>query len=136
MSFAKRVKSSVKEAIKFIGDFENTALQLAAEQNYDYVICGHIHRAQMRTEEVKGKKITYLNSGDWVESLTALEYKWGQWSIYEYEESDYQFTSPRLQVKESRKKDISEEDEDVVLGNISTHEIFEQIVQRSAGGKL
>lgn len=135
MSFAKRVKASVKEAIKFIGDFEDTAIQLAAEQKYDYVVCGHIHRAQMRTEEVKGKTVTYLNSGDWVESLTALEYKWGQWSIYEYEESDYQYTSPRLQVKERKSRRV-EEDEEMALGDISTQDIFEQIVQRSAGGKV
>jgi UDP-2,3-diacylglucosamine pyrophosphatase LpxH len=87
MSFAKKVKSAVKKAVKFIADFEDTAIRMAADQQYDYVVCGHIHKAQMRTEEVKGKKVIYLNSGDWVESLTALEYKWGQWSIYEYDES-------------------------------------------------
>ena len=133
MSFAKRVKSSVKEAIKFISDFEDTAIQLAAEQQYDYVICGHIHRAQMRSEEVKGRKVTYLNSGDWVESLTALEYKWGQWSIYEYEESDYQYVNPRLKVK-TKKSGLEEDDEEIALGNISSQEIFQQIVQRPAGG--
>jgi UDP-2,3-diacylglucosamine pyrophosphatase LpxH len=104
MSFAKKVKHQVKEAVKFIGDFENTAIQLAAEEDYDYVICGHIHRPQMRLVEVNGKTITYLNSGGWVENLTALEYQWGRWSIYEYDEVDYEFLSPRLQVKEVLEK--------------------------------
>lgn len=89
MSFAKKVKDRVKKAVKYISDFEETAIRLAAEEDFDYVICGHIHKPQMRTVEVKGKKVTYLNSGDWVESLTALEYQWGRWSIYEYEESNY-----------------------------------------------
>lgn len=89
MSFAKKVKDRVKKAVKYISDFEETAIRLAAEEDFDYVICGHIHKPQMRTVEVKGKKVNYLNSGDWVESLTALEYQWGRWSIYEYEESNY-----------------------------------------------
>ena len=113
MSFAKRVKSSVKEAIKFIGDFEDTAIQLAAENNYDYVVCGHIHRAQMRSQEVNGHRVTYLNSGDWVESLTALEYKWGRWSIYEYDEADYQYVNPKLRVKEVQDYSDEQDAEDV-----------------------
>ena len=132
MSFAKKVKSSVKKAVKFIADFEDTAIRMAADQQYDYVVCGHIHKAQMRMEEVKDKKVIYLNSGDWVESLTALEYKWGQWSIYEYDESDYQYISPRLKVKNVNNQP-DEEEEDYTLGNISTEEIFHQIVQRQAG---
>ena len=83
MSLAGKVKNTVKEAVKFIGDFENTAIRLAFEQGFDYVICGHIHRPQMRTVEQKNASVTYLNSGDWIENLTALEYKWGKWSIYE-----------------------------------------------------
>ncbi len=122
MSFAKRVKYSVKEAVKFIGDFEETAIRLAAEEQYDYVICGHIHRPQMRSMEIKGRKVVYLNSGDWVESLTALEYKWGCWSIYEYDEVDYQIVSPRLQVKESHPGDQREDT------------LFKQIIKGKASG--
>lgn len=125
MSFAKRVKHRVKEAVKFISDFENTALQLAAEQNYDYVICGHIHRPQMRVEEVQGKKITYFNAGDWVESLTALEYKWGRWSMYEYDEADYQLVNPKLAVKE-----VQEDEDDGPESSPSIEEIFQQILKK------
>ncbi|TAF49330.1 MAG: UDP-2,3-diacylglucosamine diphosphatase, partial [Sphingobacteriia bacterium] len=42
MSFSKRIKNSVKQAVSWIGDFEQTAAELAIEKNYDYVICGHI----------------------------------------------------------------------------------------------
>lgn len=128
MSFAKRVKDSVKEAIKFISDFENTAIQLAAEKGYDYVICGHIHKPQMRSAEAKGRKIIYLNAGDWVENLTALEYQWGRWSIYEYDESDYDPTNPRLHIPEQQVNEKEENDEEVLL---SVESLFRQIVEQS-----
>lgn len=108
MSFAKKVKYKVKEAVKFIGNFEETAIKLAAEQGYDYVICGHIHRPTMRVDEQFGKKIIYLNSGDWVENLTALEYQWGRWSIYEYDQTDYDQLSSLLRVKEDEKEAMNE----------------------------
>ncbi len=130
MSFAKKVKSSVKEAIKFVNDFEDTAIQMAAEQGYDYVICGHIHRAQMRTVDTKDKRIVYLNSGDWVESLTALEYKWGQWSLYEYDETDYEHINPRLRVETAEAHDDDEPETEY-----SPEIIFQQIVQRAQTGE-
>ncbi len=123
MSFAKRVKNSVKEAVKFIGDFEDTAIQLAADEGYDYVVCGHIHRPQMRSVNVEDKKVTYLNSGDWVENLTALEYKWGRWSIYEYDEADYDYINPKLFVKE-----VQGEEEDVDAA-ITPEALYQQIVR-------
>lgn len=89
MSFAHKVKYRVKEAIKFIHDFEETAIRLAAEHDYDYVICGHIHQPVIRTVNHDQKTVCYMNSGDWVENLTALEYRWGQWSLYEYHELDF-----------------------------------------------
>ena len=85
MSFSKRIKSSFKDAVKFINDFENTAADLAIDKGYTYVICGHIHQPEMREIRTDKGMVTYLNSGDWVESLTALEYHKGKWSIYRYE---------------------------------------------------
>ncbi len=46
MSFSKKVKNGVKKAVSWIGDFEQTAAELAIEKKYDYVICGHIHQPQ------------------------------------------------------------------------------------------
>lgn len=89
-SLSKKIKNSVKKAVKFISDFEDTAATLAVDQKYDYVICGHIHQPQMREVETKNGKTMYLNSGDWVENCTALEYNKGKWSLYQHDLSTSQ----------------------------------------------
>ena len=91
MSFSQKIKGRVKEAVKFINHFEQTAADLAVDKHYDYVICGHIHHAEIREIKATDKpgSVLYLNSGDWVESLTSLEYRNGQWSIYKYNPEDY-----------------------------------------------
>jgi UDP-2,3-diacylglucosamine pyrophosphatase LpxH len=81
-SMSKKIKNSVKKALKYIADFEQTASELAIEYGYDYVICGHIHQPQFREVYSKKGSVTYLNSGDWVENLTALEYQNQKWTIY------------------------------------------------------
>lgn len=83
-SLSKRIKSSVKRAVKYIQDFESVASDLAIENGYDYVICGHIHQPKMLVKENKIGQTTYLNSGDWVENFTALEYQFKRWKIYNY----------------------------------------------------
>ena len=85
MSFSKKIKQGVKRAVKFIGDFEQVASDLAIDNQYDYVVCGHIHQPSIREVSNKKGSVTYLNSGDWVENLTSLEYKNGAWSIYQHE---------------------------------------------------
>lgn len=88
-SFSKKIKASVKKAVKHISDFEKTATELAIENKYDYVICGHIHEPKMVYKETKNGSTLYLNSGDWVENLTALEYNKKRWKLYNYSESNY-----------------------------------------------
>lgn len=83
-SLSKKIKNSVKGAIKYINDFEKVASDLAIENGYDYVICGHIHQPKMQIIENKSGKTTYLNSGDWIENFTALEYQFKRWKIYNY----------------------------------------------------
>ncbi len=85
MSFSQKIKAKFKDAVKFINSFEQTAAELAIEKGYDYVVCGHIHHAEMRPIITEKGQVTYLNSGDWVESLTALEYVNCQWEIFNYE---------------------------------------------------
>jgi UDP-2,3-diacylglucosamine pyrophosphatase LpxH len=85
-SFSKRVKDSVKSAVKFVNDFETTVADIAIDKGYQYVICGHIHQPVIKEMETAKGGITYLNSGDWIENLTALEYNDGAWSIYKYAE--------------------------------------------------
>lgn len=83
-SLSKKIKNSVKGAVKYISDFENVVSDLAIEKGYDYVVCGHIHQPKMLIKENKHGKTTYLNSGDWVENFTALEYQFKRWKIYNY----------------------------------------------------
>lgn len=82
MSFSKKVKNSVKKAVAWIGNFEQTAAELAIENKYDYVACGHIHQPQKKLVYTNKGNVTYLNSGDWVENCTALEYENGDWNIH------------------------------------------------------
>ena len=86
ISFSKKIKNSVKKAIAFINNFENIVAELAIEKNYDYVICGHIHQPEKRVIETEKGKVTYLNSGDWIENLSALEYNNKEWTIFYYNE--------------------------------------------------
>lgn len=88
-SFSKKIKAGVKKAVKHISDFEETATELAIEKEYDYVICGHIHEPKMIRKENKNGSTMYLNSGDWVENLTALEYNKKRWKLFHYSETDY-----------------------------------------------
>lgn len=87
-SFSKKIKNNVKKAVKFIGDFELTASELAIDNHYDYVICGHIHQPQIREVVTKKGSCTYLNSGDWIENLSALEYNEKEWKIFYYEDQE------------------------------------------------
>ncbi|MFE3849230.1 UDP-2,3-diacylglucosamine diphosphatase [Flavobacterium sp. LB3P45] len=88
-SFSKKIKVGVKKVVKQISDFEKTATELAIEKKYDYVICGHIHEPKMVLKENKNGSTMYLNSGDWVENLTALEYNKKRWKLYHYAETNY-----------------------------------------------
>ena len=83
-SLSQKTKSGVKGAIKYISDFENVAIDLAIENGYDYVVCGHIHQPKILTKKNKNGETTYLNSGDWIENFTALEYQFKRWKIYNY----------------------------------------------------
>jgi UDP-2,3-diacylglucosamine pyrophosphatase LpxH len=86
VSMSKRIKNGVKSAIKFINNFEQVAADIAIENKFDYVICGHIHQPEIKKISTSKGSVTYLNSGDWVENLTALEYNKGEWSLYRFEE--------------------------------------------------
>lgn len=88
ISLSKKVKDSVKSAVKFINNFETTAADIAIENGYDYVICGHIHQPEIKHIQTEKGEVLYLNSGDWVENLTALEYDGVEWRIYRYFEDE------------------------------------------------
>ena len=83
-SLSSRVKSSVKGAVKYVSDFEEISCNHAIAQGYDVVANGHIHQPMIRKYENEDGLVLYLNSGDWVENLTALEYNVGKWEIYHH----------------------------------------------------
>ena len=93
VSFSKKIMESVNKAVKRINDFETTAAEIAIEKKYDYVICGHIHQPQVRSVTNKNGTVTYLNSGDWIEHLTALEYCYSKWNIYHYDAAQFDFVT-------------------------------------------
>lgn len=88
VSLSKKIKNGVKGAVKFINKFESTVCEIAAENKYKYVICGHIHQPEIRTVVTENGAVIYMNSGDWIENLTSLEYTDGKWSIYKYFEDE------------------------------------------------
>jgi UDP-2,3-diacylglucosamine pyrophosphatase LpxH len=88
LSLSKKIKNSVKSAVKFINSFEQTAADIAISNKYDYVVCGHIHQPEMRDIENEQGKVMYLNSGDWIENLTALEYVNSEWKLYKFDENE------------------------------------------------
>lgn len=77
-SLSATIKQKVKMAVNYVSDFEDKLAALARANHCDGIICGHIHQAAIR--QVQG--ITYMNSGDWVESMTALVEDFdGQWNL-------------------------------------------------------
>lgn len=103
LSLSKKIKNSVKSAVKFINHFEEIASDIAIDNKYDNVICGHIHQPEIKEITNQKGKTTYLNSGDWIENLTALEYKNKQWSLYEYYKDDALKTSSKKLSKKELK---------------------------------
>ena len=91
-SFSKMIKDSVKKAVSFVSNFETTAAEIAIKKNYSYVVCGHIHKPQMKEIVNEYGSVMYLNSGDWIENLTALEYKKQKWNLYHYKREHYNET--------------------------------------------
>ena len=67
-SLSAYLKGKVKKALNFVTDFENAVANEALKRGYQGVVCGHIHRAEIRM--ING--VLYCNDGDWVESRSAL----------------------------------------------------------------
>lgn len=80
-SLSAQLKDNLRNSLDFIKDYENISTQYAKHTDYDGVICGHIHKAEIKTIE----GVEYMNTGDWVESCTALiETFEGEWKIIEW----------------------------------------------------
>jgi UDP-2,3-diacylglucosamine pyrophosphatase LpxH len=103
VQLSKAVKDRVKSAVSLVSDFEQTAAAIAIDRGYQYVACGHIHCPDIRPVTTARGGVTYLNSGDWVENLTALEYTpEAGWLLYRYAQD------PRMQAAESEPADATD----------------------------
>jgi UDP-2,3-diacylglucosamine pyrophosphatase LpxH len=92
-SLSAYLKHKVKKALNYVTDFENAVAQEARKKGYQGVVCGHIHRAEIR--DIDG--LTYCNDGDWVESRTALvEHENGALSLVHWETSVPAVRTPEL----------------------------------------
>lgn len=81
-SLSKVIKAKVKKAVSHISNFENHLQELALKRGCRGIICGHIHTP----EDKQVGSVHYLNSGDWVESLTAIvEHTDGRMEVISYE---------------------------------------------------
>jgi UDP-2,3-diacylglucosamine pyrophosphatase LpxH len=114
ISLSKNIKNSVKTAVKFVNDFEKTAADIAISNGYDYVLCGHIHQPEMKTITTPNGQVEYLNSGDWIENLTALEYNNKAWTLYKYNPEEF-----------NEKGEEQDEDKLVLMEN---NQIFHQML--------
>ncbi len=82
-SLSQKIKNKVKSAVSYISDFEKELVSLAKIKHCDGVICGHIHQPA----NIFYGDTHYLNSGDWVETMSALvERENGEWDIQYYSE--------------------------------------------------
>lgn len=114
ISLSKTIKNSVKQAVKFINDFEKTTAEIAINNGYDYVLCGHIHHPEIKKIATEKGTVNYLNSGDWVENLTALEYTKGEWTLFEYNDADFEHET--------------DDDQDPLM-HMSSGELFNQMLR-------
>jgi len=100
-SLSQVVKSKVKSAVSYISKYEEELSKLARLRNFDGVICGHIHQPAITSY---GGTL-YLNSGDWVESLTALVEDYaGNWEIINYVDMEKDLYMNKSGVEKKLKK--------------------------------
>ena len=90
ITLSRDIKRMVKTSKKtdMTTRFEKTVSDLAIKKSYQYAICGHIHWPAQKVIANEHGKVMYLNSGDWVENMTALEYVNKEWKLVYYEHQD------------------------------------------------
>ena len=91
LNFSKTIKSNVKTAVQYFANFEMKAAEVAQKNGYKYVVCGHIHTPKIESFNINGEEVIYMNSGDWLESLSSLEYADKKWSIYMHKRTEQEY---------------------------------------------
>jgi UDP-2,3-diacylglucosamine pyrophosphatase LpxH len=119
-SLSQYLKGKVKSAVSYIDQYEQELTQMAKAKGCDGIICGHIHKAETRM--IDG--IHYLNSGDWVETMSALaEDHDGNWQVIYYSEIKFKRTpiTPLFENKEQ------EETKTMPLRSVSFDRVSEDL---------
>ena len=106
LNFSKIIKANVKTAVQYFANFERKAAEIAEKNGYKYVVCGHIHTPKIESFEINGKEIIYMNSGDWLESLSSLEYVNNEWSIYMHKRTEKDFKNDESSRIEMTNKEL------------------------------
>lgn len=89
-TFSQHIKRATKSGVKKLNNYEITAAEIAVENGYDFVINGHSHMPGIKVIRTDRGSVTYVNSGDWVENLTALEYNKGEWKVINYNNLNFE----------------------------------------------
>ncbi len=118
ISLSRTIKNSVKEAVKYINNFETVCAEIAYDNGYQDVICGHIHHPEIKMIGEDENGVRYLNSGDWIENLTSLEYRKGEWQLYKYDPSEFT----------TENNDTDEDNEDDSIVYMKNREIFQTML--------
>tara|TARA_B100000575_G_scaffold222309_1_gene182715 strand:+ start:2731 stop:3570 length:840 start_codon:yes stop_codon:yes gene_type:complete len=106
LNFSKAIKANVKTAVQYFANFEFKAAEIAQKNGYKYVVCGHIHTPKIESLNINGEEIVYMNSGDWLESLSSLEYVNNKWSIYMHERTEQEFRNDNYSKIEMTNKEL------------------------------
>jgi UDP-2,3-diacylglucosamine pyrophosphatase LpxH len=122
-SLSQFVKGKVKQAVSYVDDYETELAKMAKAKGCDGIICGHIHKAENRM--IDG--VHYLNSGDWVETMSALaEDHEGNWELIYFKQIDFKkMDSPQEISIPSRMEDLTEID----LGRVAFTGIQDEELQ-------
>lgn len=122
-SLSQFVKGKVKQAVSYVDDYETELAKMAKAKGCDGIICGHIHKAENRM--IDG--VHYLNSGDWVETMSALaEDHEGNWELIYFNQIDFKkMDTPQEISIPSRMEDLTEID----LGRVAFTGIQDEELQ-------
>ena len=104
LNFSKTIKANVKTAVQYFANFEMKAAEIAQKNGYKYVVCGHIHTPKIESFDINGEEIIYMNSGDWLESLSSLEYVNNKWSIYMHKRTEQEYKGDDSRIEMTNKE--------------------------------
>lgn len=93
--WAVKTKKRLNSVKLFVSKFEQMAVEHGIKEKVNYVICGHIHQSKIALDG----SIKYLNSGDWVENLTALEFNQNQWVLFDFKKDFAQKASKVISIR-------------------------------------